>query len=69
MFLKGSQIRNQGQIRIGKVLFLGLGHEEEGGGERHLEIISIKNNEYVSQRYLDDLQSFNEWKERTFNKD
>ena len=44
-------------------------HEEQGGGERHLEIISIKNHEYVSQRYLDDLQSFNEWKERTFNKE
>ena len=43
-------------------------HEEEGGGERHLEITAIKNNEYVSQRYLDDLDSFNQWKERTFNK-
>ena len=63
----GLQIRNQGQIRIGTMLFLGLGREEGGGGERHLEIISIKNNEYVSQRYLDDLEAFREWKERTYN--
>jgi len=43
--------------------------EEEGGGERHLEIMSIKDNEYVSQRYLDDLEAFREWKNRTFNYD
>ena len=41
----------------------------KGGGERHLEIMYIKDNEYVSQRYLDDLEDFREWKNRTFNYD
>ena len=44
-----------------------IDYEEEGGGERHKEIVSMKDDEYVSQRYLDELKSFKVWKERTFN--
>ena len=44
-----------------------IDYEEEGGGERHREIMSMKDNEYVSQRYLNELKSFEEWKERTLN--
>jgi len=46
-----------------------IDHEEEGGGKRHQEILALKASEYVSQRHIDDLKAFEEWRDRPDNQE
>jgi hypothetical protein len=46
-----------------------IDHEEAGGGKRHQEIMALKASEYVSQRHIDDLKAFEEWRDRPDNQE
>ena len=46
-----------------------IDHEEEGGEKRHQEILALKASEYVSQRLIDDLKAFEEWRDRPDNQE
>ena len=37
--------------------------------KRHQEILALKASEYVSQRHIDDLKAFEEWRDRPDNQE